>query len=271
MFNIETVEDVRILKELTKNDENERIKLLEQEVLDLKDIARTQNTTIESLRRKEAPLTKADVKKLITEAIKGASTSIPKKKVTLVANDDSEFVITPGLLKHKVVSPYNKIFVQGNTLIHKSATNHENELPVSTIQFLTIVEKFTKGKNKIKTKDAQTICKLCNISKHQFAKIYYNLKEGNFFDTINIIHTQIKQTTFMYKNGFIYIKKGADEFDTGIDKKTFDYLLNVYINSNTPYLTIYKLSMELPKINPIFLLTILRRNDVVSKLLEGKK
>lgn len=272
MFNIETVEDVKILRELTKNNDNERIKALEQEVFDLKEVVKNQNSIISELKEAENPLTKADVVNLIAESIKGTKKTVPKKRVSLVKKDKSaEFTINPSLFKHKIVSPYHKIFVQGNTLIHKAASNHENELPVSTIQFLLIVEKFIKSKNKISVKDAQTICNLCDISKQQFAKIYYNLKEGRFFEAIDTIDTQIKQTTFMYKNGFIHIKKGTDEFNTGIDKKTYDYLINVYVNSNTPYLTIYKLSKEYPKINPIFLLTVLRRNVSVSKLLGEKQ
>lgn len=270
MFSIETKEDVLLLKELTRNNDNERIKILEQEIEDLRQTVRNQDLTITALKNTDTVLTRAEVKSLISEAIKGATT-LPKKKVTLMKKDTDEFVITPGLLKHKVVSPYHKIFVKGNTLVHKAASNHENVLPISTVQFLLIVEKFTKSKNKLTTKDAQTICNLCDISKHQFAKIYYNLKEGNFFETIETIHSQIKQATFLYKEGFIYIKNGAEELDTGIDKKTFKYLLNVYANSNTPYLTVYKLSREYPKINPIFLLTVLKRNDIVSKLMAAKE
>ena len=271
MFNIETVEDVKILKELTKNNDFEKIRALETEVEDLKRVVSLQTRTIKSLTQAK-PLTKDDVKKIIQESIKTAPKKRRgRKKASTVNIENEEFKITPGLLKHKVVSPYNKIFVQGDTLIHKSATNHENILPITTIQFLMIVEKFTAGKNKIFNKDVQNICNLCDISKHQFAKIYYNLKEGNFFETIDTIHTQIKQTTFLYKNGFIFIKKGAEEYNTKIDARTFRRLVDIYVNSNTPYLTIYKLSREYSKdINPIFLLTVLRRNETILKLLEGK-
>lgn len=272
MFNIETLEDVQILKELTKNEDNERIRMLEQEVSDLKETIRSQNMTINSLQKADTPLTRTEIQKLITDAIKGASTKVTKnKRVPVVRDEREEFVITPGLIKHKVVAPYNKIFVQGNTLIHKSVSNHENKIPISTVQFLLIVEKFTKNKNKISIREAQKICNLCDISKNQFAKIYYNLKEGHFFNTIEAIDTQIKQTNFIFKNGYIHIKKGGEELNTGIDKKTFNHLVNVYINSNTPYLTIYKLSREYSKINPIFLLTVLRKNDAVSKSMAGKK
>ena len=276
MFNIETVEDVKLLKELTKSNETERIKALEDEIVTLKKVVKDQSRTIISMRKQDAPLTRREVQELISEAITKKTTTVkaPKKSIPVMkSNKDKEFVITPSLFKHKVVSPYYKIFVQGNTLLHKSKTNHENILPISTVQFLTIVEKFTKGKNKILDKDVQEICDLCEISKHQFAKIYYNLKEGNFFETIETIHSQIKQTSFLIKNGFIFIKDGAKEHNTGIDIKTFKELVSIYANSRTPYLTIYKLSKDptYKDINPIFLLTILRKNDTVSKAIGEKK
>ena len=58
---------------------------------------------------------------------------------------------------------------------------------------------------------------------------------------------------------------GGNSIDTKIDEKLFNYLLNVYVNSDQPYSTIYKLSKERKDINPIHLLAVLKRNEVVSK------
>lgn len=279
MFNIETVEDVEILQALTRSFENEKIKELEQDILELRNVVKRQNSiikkqdgVIQELQTRK-PLTRKDVEGLISSAIdsKTAVGKTPKKRVKVVRNDDDEFYIPPSYFTHKIVSKYNELIVQGNQILHLAKSGHTNTIPVTTLQFLTIVERFTRGKNKIVEKDADELCKICGISKNQFSKIYYNLKEGVFFKAIESIDKQLKQVSFTYKNGFIYVRMGNKEYNTKVDKSLFAYLLNVYVNSDTPYLTIYKLSLEKKDIEPIFLLSLLRKNDKVSKAIGGNK
>lgn len=279
MFNIETIEDVKILKALTRSSENDRIKELEQDLLDLRGVITKQNSVIKTQQglidelKEMKPLTKKDVELLISSAIKQKTSTghTPRKRVKILRKDTDEFVIPPSYFKHKIVSKYNELIVQGNDILHKAKSGHVNTIPITTLQFLTIVEKFTKGKSKILEKDVDPLCNICEISRNQFSKIYYNLKEGVFFDVIESIDKQLKQASFFYQDGFIYIQMGNKKFNTKVDKNLYAYLLNVYVNSDTPYLTIYKLSKEKKDIEPIFLLSLLRKNEKVSQAIGGNK
>lgn len=279
MFNIETLEDVKILRALTKSSENERIKELEQDILDLRGVVTKQNSIIkkqhgliEELQERK-PLTRKDVESLISSAISKKTTTgkNPRKRVKILRKDTDEFTIPPSYFKHKIVSKYNELIVQGNEILHIAKSGHTNVIPITTLQFLTIVEKFTKNKNKILEKDVEPLCNICEISRNQFAKIYYNLKEGVFFNIIEAVDKQLRQASFYYDNGFISIMMGNKKYNTKVDKKLYAYLINVYVNSDTPYLTIYKLSKEHKEIEPIFLLSILRKNDKVSQAIGGNK
>lgn len=272
MFNIETLEDVRILKELTRSSDRERIKELEADIVDLREIVTKQNGIIKDLKASK-PLTREDVESLISSAIKQnpPATKAPAKRAKVLRKDNDEFFIPPSFFAHNIVSKYNKLIVQGNDILHLAKSGHTKTVPISTLELLSLVEKFNQTKRKILEKDAKAFCKLFGISKNQFSKIYYNLKEGVFFDVIESIDSQLRQASFSYKNGYIFIKMGNKEYNTKVDKKTFAYLLNVYVNSNTPYLAIYKLSKEKRNIEPIFLLSLLRKNDKVSQAIGGNK
>ena len=272
MFSIETTEDVKILKELTGSMNDSRIKELELEIQKLSKaneellvISQQQRKTIEKI---TSSLVTADqCKDIVFDLLNGSSKKevIKKRKRSRIGipkpeNDEFEFAQA---MKKK----FNKILVEGNKLIHYTVKNQRMDLPVTTLQLLAFVEIYQLRHRKLLNKDSKNVCKLYNINKVQFGKLYYNLKEGVFFDTINEIDNQIKRTNFKFKDDKIYIVEGGTTIDTKIDSKLFNYLLTIYINSDQPYSTIYKLSKDMKTrgVNPIHLLTVLRKNSSVSK------
>ena len=70
---------------------------------------------------------------------------------------------------------------------------------------------------------------------------------------------------------FIYIINKGKKFNTEISVDLFNTLIQIYVNSNKEFETIFKLSMEHKKINPIYLLTVLKRNALVSEAILNKK
>lgn len=274
MFSIENVEDVKILKELTSFSNDTRIRELELEIKELSeknkellDITEEQKRVISKI--SNSLITAEQCKSIVSDILNNTKTSnksLPKAKgprtIGIPKPDEDEFDFAKVMRKK-----FNKIIVDGNSLIHKTIKNQKMKLPISTIELLALVEVYQHRQRKLLNKDSKNICKLFNINKVQFGKVYYNLKEGVFFDTLNEIDNQIKRTNFKFKNGRIYIIDGSKLIDTKIDKKMFNYLLNVYINSSQPYAAIYKLSKEKHLINPIHIMVVLRKNTSVSEII----
>ena len=272
MFSIETPEDVMILKELTNSSNDSRIRELELEVQKLSQInnelLETSQQQKETINKIMKSLVTADqCKDIVFDLMNNSSKKevIKKRKrakIGVPKPDTDEFDFAQ-VMKRK----FNKILVEGNTLVHHTIKNQRMNLPISTLELLAFVEVYQYRKRKLLNKDYKNICKLFGINKVQFGRIYYNLKEGIFFNVIDEINNQIKRTNFKFVNGTIHIVEGGKSIDTKIDDKLFNYLLNVYVNSDQPYSTIYRLSKEKKELNPIYLLAILRRNDVVSKVI----
>lgn len=274
MINIETIEDVKVLKELIQD--NSRMIELEEQVGFLTDTVKTQNKLIKQLSKKEA-LTAEDVLTIMRKALKEEQKTVVKnvkmptakkskrKRVQSAPSPKDVFVIPKNLKEKDIVKPYNKILLDGNVLIHKTTMNQKRKIPISTVELLYLLESYKSRGNKLLVEDVNFFSKLFDINKVQFCKILYNLGEGTFFNAINSIDDQIKQSNFKYKNGSIHIINKGKTYDTKISAKDFEYMVNVYINDNKPYKVIFNLSKENKKINPIHLLTILRRNTVVSK------
>lgn len=272
MFSIETSEDVRILKELTQSSNDIRIKELELEVQKLSQVnnellatSQQQKEVIDKIMK--TLVTADQCKDIVFDLMNGSSkreviTKRKRAQIGVPKPDTDEFDFAKVMQKK-----FNKILVEGNSLIHHTVKNQKMDLPISTIELLAFVEVYQYRKRKLLNKDYKNICKLFGINKVQFGKIYYNLKEGVFFNVLDEINNQIKRTNFKFMNGKIYIIEGGQSIDTKIDDKLFNYLVNVYVNSDQPYATIYKLSKEKKDINPIHLLAVLRRNDVVSKII----
>lgn len=270
MFSIETTEDVRILKELAGFSNDNRIKELELEVQEL---SRANNELLAITQEQKeliGNITKSLVtadkcRDIVSDMLKNTSKSndVNRKKVRTIGipkPDEDEFTFAKVMRKE-----FNKIIVDGNQLIHHTIKNQRMPLPISTVELLAFVEVYQYRQRKLLNKDSRNICKLFRINKVQFGKLYYNLKEGVFFDTINEIDNQIKRTNFKLQNGTIHIVDGSNLINTKIDSRMFHYLVNVYVNSKQPYSAIYKLSKEKHQINPIHILTVLKRNDTVSK------
>lgn len=264
MFSIETINDVKILKELTKTTNETKIQELEQEIQQLTKLTQEQNKIIKKL--KENQITTTQCRDIVFELLANSSkTDIIKEKAKKIQkkelpSEEDEFFLTNTMKKK-----YNKIIVDGNELIHHTIRNQKMPLPITTIELLALVEIYQKRQRKLLNKDFKNICKIFKINKVQFGKIYYNLKEGIFFKAIDEINNQIRKTNFKIKNGQIHIVDGANLINTKVDIKTFNYCLNIYVNSNQPYATIYKIAKEKKNINPIFLLSILKKNTAVSK------
>ena len=91
------------------------------------------------------------------------------------------------------------------------------------------------------------------------------------FLKFNTIDNQIKQSSFQVIDDFIYIINKGKKFNTEISVDLFNTLIQIYVNSNKEFETIFKLSMEHKKINPIYLLTVLKRNALVSEAILNKK
>lgn len=276
MFSIETPEDVKILKELTKSSNDVRIAELELEVQKLSQVnnellVKSQQQT-EVLDRIMKSLVTADqCKDIVFDLMNGSSKkevikNRKRARIGIPKPDNDEFDFAQAMKKK-----FNKILVEGNTLIHHTVKNQKMELPISTLELLAFVEVYQYRTRKLLNKDSRNICKLYGINKVQFGKIYYNLKEGIFFDVLNEINSQIRGTNFKFSNGTIHILEGGKSIDTKIDDKLFNYFLNVYVNSEKPYLTIYKLSKEKRNINPIHLLAVLRKNELVSKVIKQSR
>ena len=274
MFSIETIDDVKIFRELTKNVDDERIDVIERRLQDLSslderitkmsEIIERQNSIIDNLVKNN--VTPDKCRDIVFDLL--ANKSKPKnltkeKRVSLLKKSENEEFVFTEVMKKK----FNKFLVQGNELVHITKINQQMKFPISVIEFLALVEAFKHRKGIFFEKDVKNFCKLYNINKVQFGRIYYNLKEGVFFNLIEEIDKQVRQTSFSIKDGYINIVDGGKVIDTKIDVKTFNNLLNIYVNSKQPFSTIYKLSLENKRINPIHLIAVLRRNENVSKLL----
>lgn len=269
MFSIETTDDIKILKELTGISNDPRIVELENKVaelsksnLELAEITTKQMKIINELKGKL--VTADDCRGIVTDLMnkKSTTTKTPAKRgrVKVVQSSTDEFNLIPTMKKK-----FNRIIVEGNTLIHYTIKNQKMKLPISTLELMAMVEIYQHRQRKLLNQDATNICKLYDISKIQFGKLYYNLQEGVFFNALEEIDKQIRRTNFKVVNESIHIVEGGRSIDTGIDNETFNRLSSIYVNSNQPYSTIYKLSREYKNIDPVHLLTVLRRNSIVSK------
>lgn len=273
MININTIEDVKILKELVGSSiDDSRIVELEREVQslskrneELTNIAKEQHLTIKKL--KGSLVTPDQCRDIVFDLLNASS--LKKKSPTKkkrgapkkIKIETDEFDIADKQMKRK----FNKILIEGNTLIHYTIKNQRMKLPITTLELLALVEVYQYRQRKLINKDCDRICKLFNINKVQFGKLYYNLKEGAFFNTLDEISNQIKRTNFRYIDGFIHIIDGSKTINTKIDSKLFNTLLNIFVNSDQPYATIYKLSLENKELNPVHLLSVLKKNVAVSK------
>lgn len=272
MFKIETTEDVKILKELTKSSNDYKIQELELEIQrlskinnDLLTISEQQKQIIDKLNKNA--VTAEQCRSIVFDLIKNQpkkETLIKNKKISVVKSDTDDFVFTK-IMKRK----FNQLLVNGNTLIHYTKKNQKMPFALTVLELLAFTETYLHRDRKLYNKDSEKLCKLFDINKVQFGRIYYNLKEGVFFKTLEEIDNQIKRTSFKIVDKNIYIINSGKEIDTKIDVELFNYLVNIYVNSNQPYLTIYKLSKEHKDINPIFLLTVLKRNGFITKLIKG--
>lgn len=270
MFSIETQQDVEILKALTKTNNDTKIKELELEIKRLslanEQLLRKTEEQYELMGRLNKSLVTAEqCRDIVFELINGGAQKERLKKISSshkIPNEEEEFDFTESM-KRK----FNEILVEGNNLIHYTVRNQRMDLPISTIELLALVEVYQARKRKLLNKDSRNICKLYGISKVQFGKLYYNLKEGIFFNSLNDIDNQIKRTNFKLHNGTIHIIEGPNLIDTKITIQVYNQLLNIYVNSNQPYATIYKLSKEHKELDPIHILTVLKRNIVVSKII----
>lgn len=272
MFSIETTEDIKLLKELTGFSNDSKIQELESEIgklreenIQLKQLSQQHVAVIDDL--KNNLITAEQCRGIVFDLLENKSNPKnlnSKKKISILKSDTDEFDVTKSM-KRK----FNKIIVNGNNLIHHTVRNQKMPLPVSTLELLALLEIYQHRKRILLNKDSEKICKLYNINKVQFGKLYYNLKEGVFFDAFEEIDKQIKRTNFKVINGLIHIIEGGRSINTEIDVKTYNYILNIFVNSKQPYSTIYKLSKEYSNINPIYLMTVLKRNIVVSEAISN--
>lgn len=274
MFSIETSEDIRLLKELTGFSNENKIKELEGEITRLTEenhkLRKTSEQNIKLIKELNKNLVTAEqCRDIVYNLLEGRITlpkTVPQTKTNPIDIDNEEFEVTNTMSKK-----FNRIIVDGNTLIHHTVRNQKMQLPISTLQLLALLEVYQYRKRKLLNKDEVRICKLYDISKVQFGKIYYNLKEGVFFNVFEEIDKQIKRTNFKLENGFIKIIEGGRVIDTKIDIETYNKLLNIFVNSDQPYSSIYKLSLEYKKINPIHLMTVLKRNNAVSEVIQHSR
>ena len=277
MINIETIDDVKILKELTKN--NSDMVELKTELGDLKatielqgQLINKQNETIKKLSSQKS-LTAQEV---VDALLAHREVVLPKRvdvrpKIQQVKTDNDYFEIPKSLFRKGIVKDYNKIIVEGNDLIHLTVKNQKMKIPVSTVQLLYMLEVQKSRGGKLLNKDVTHFCNVFNLTRQQISKVCYNLQERVFFDAINTVDNQIKQSNFKIIDNSIYILHNSKKFDTKISVDLFDTLVQIYINSNKEFETIFKLSMEHKKINPIHLLTVLKRNSFVSKAIASDK
>lgn len=277
MINIETIDDVKILKELTKN--NSDMVELKTELGDLKatielqgQLINKQNETIKKLSSQKS-LTAQEV---VDALLAHREVVLPKRvdvrpKIQQIKTDNDYFEIPQSLFRKGIVKDYNKIIVDGNDLIHLTVKNQKMKIPVSTVQLLYMLEVQKSRGGKLLNKDVTHFCNVFNLTRQQISKVCYNLQERVFFDAINSVDNQIKQSNFKVINDSIYILYNNKKFDTKISVDLFDTLVQIYINSNKEFETIFKLSMEHKKINPIHLLTVLKRNSFVSKAIASDK
>ena len=277
MINIETIDDVKILKELTKNSSD--MVELKTELGDLKatielqgQLINKQNETIKKLSSQKS-LTAQEV---VDALLAHREVVLPKRvdvrpKIQQIKTDNDYFEIPQSLFRKGIVKDYNKIIVDGNDLIHLTVKNQKMKIPVSTVQLLYMLEVQKSRGGKLLNKDVTHFCNVFNLTRQQISKVCYNLQERVFFDAINSVDNQIKQSNFKVINDSIYILYNNKKFDTKISVDLFDTLVQIYINSNKEFETIFKLSMEHKKINPIHLLTVLKRNSFVSKAIASDK
>lgn len=271
MFSIETTDDIKILKELTNLSSDTRIRELELEVQRLSEINEELLTTSKeqaALIKKisDSFVTSKQCRDIVFDLVQNKSKRKNLSKdgrVKLVSNKDGDEVNITSAMQLS----YSTIIVQGNTLINHTKRNQDYLIPISTLELLALMEIYQYRDRKLLYKDQKNICKLFNINKVQFGKLYFNIKNGVFFNVLNEIDSKIKQTNFKIKDGKICIIEKGKLINTGVDKEKFDYLVNIYMNSNQPFSAIYKLSIEESEIDPIHLLSILRRNKVILELM----
>ena len=284
MIEINTAEDIKLLKEMTKafSDDVDTDSLVDN--LGLKSLYES-NEILEKKIDTLIEVGKSNLKVMdcILAAIQGLESKIgsieipepikevedkpkekPKVRKSYAKKDNSIF--EPYRAERK---EYQMIELEGQNLYHCFTANSKNGiqkhlLPINVFELLVIAEFFSKGQRSITFKEAKDLCELFSITRPQFSKVYYNLTIGKFDYIFSKIDKMINDSVFTFKKSHIY----RNNHDTNLDKKTYQELLSIYINGGNSFLTILKLIRENKDVDSYDMLIMLKKSGHVTKILD---
>ena len=271
MFEINSKQDIELLKEISEcfsqNPLNSETDIILEKINSSFD---KQNKAIQSLHQ-EIKLMDLAIKKLSKENDKllDEITKIDTAKKEIVEPLTSRYLTKDDLFIPYVGAQilYDKITLDGLRLIHTSKNSQQFTLPINVFELITILEAYKIGEPGICVDKVNELCKEFEITKMQFSKIYYNLLEDKFNDIIHEVDRRITAAIFSIQNGFIY----RNDRNTNISIEEFKIMNEEYSESPTPFFIIYKIIKQSPDYNAFDIFTILRKRNIVLKLLDSEK
>lgn len=288
MINLETTDDIKLLKELIevlgiKNDSNEnvdidtlvkwckgtvnslevRVAKLERENHDLGLMYKTLQGRLDGFEKEKAEMTKrikSLEEKSVVKKINKNITAPHSRRKPLKKEDDF-------IPYDKDKNEYHLLLLKGEKIIHvflNKGMEREVTLPIDIFELLAIVERFRKGGNKLKVREVDEFCGLFGLNKTQFSKIFYNLNIGKFDGVLADVNKMIGDSVFTVKNSHIF----RNNHDTNMDFDLFNELTSIYVNDPYPFSAANKIIKEKQEeIDPFDLFISLKKSRAISKVL----
>lgn len=286
MINLETTDDVKLLKELievlginngsednaeidslvrwvkgTVDSMDTRIKALEKENHDLGLMYKVLQGRIDSFEDEKAKML-GRIESLETQSVvKKVNKTVTSTERRKPLKKDDDF-----LPYKKDMNEYHLLLLKGVNITHvfmNKGMEREVNLPIDIFELLAIVERYRKGGNTLKVKEVDEFCDLFGLNKSQFSKIFYNLNVGKFDGVLAEVNKMIGDSIFTIKNSHIY----RNNHDTRMDSKLFNELTSIYINDPYPFSAANKLIKERNDIDPFDLFISLKKGGVISKVI----
>ena len=286
MINLETTEDVKLLKEMidvlglgnnsavnvdveelmrwvkTKTEALEiRVGALEKENHDLGLAYKVVQGRLDNLEKeREQILTRIselENNSVVKKINKNITT--PKKRKPLKKDDNF-------IPYDKDMNEYHLLFLNGAQISHvfiNRGAEREVNLPIDVFELLAIVEKYKKNGNSLKVREVDDFCKTFGLNKSQFSKIFYNMTIGKFDGVLAEINKMIGDSVFTFKKSHIY----RNDHDTNMDKDTLNELVSIYANDPYPFSAANKIIKEKEDIDPFDLFITLKQSSAIYKII----
>ena len=281
MFEIKSKEDVELLKQISECFIQQPSEDLDKIFAKMQDVESSfakqnkiigkQNKIIKELQN-EIKQMDVTVKKIskeneeLFEKIKNDNVSL--EKTTETKSRYSRYLTKDDLFIPYVGAQilYENIALDGIRLIHTSKANQQFPIPINVFELIVILEEYKADNPGIFVEDVNRLCEEFNITKMQFSKIYHNLLEGTFDDIIHQVDKMITTSLFVVEKGFIY----RNDKNTNISVKEFKEMYEEYTESDRPFFAIYSIIKESSDYDAYDIFIILRKKDVLLRMLRER-